>query len=307
LGPLLFLIYVNDISQVVPDNKLKLFADDTNLFLHDDNLHDLEIKANLCLDKMGCWFTANKLSLNIDKTCYTLFSGRSVDDVSTSLDLYINCHKIKNVASCKYLGVIIDDRLKWDLHIEHVYKKLLKFTGMFYKLRNVLPSKCLQKLYYAFVHPHILFGLEVYGNASVSSLNKLCILNNKLLRILLNKNRSTPIIEMYEAYRTLPIPKLFELKLLIFVHKCVYHKDVLPVIFQTYYSDNTSIHSHNTRRNTDLVIFRSRSTFGQKCTKYIGCKLWNSLPPSLKSIESVNVFKQKCRNYINGRPTEIIV
>ena len=76
LGPLLFLIYVNDITSELEDNKLKLFADDTNLFLSGRCVNELESKANACLTKMHDWFLANKLSLNIDKTCYILFSNR---------------------------------------------------------------------------------------------------------------------------------------------------------------------------------------------------------------------------------------
>jgi len=76
LGPLLFLIYINDIYMSIPDEKLKLFADDTNLFISSPNLSDLEIKANLCLKQMECWFLANKLSHNTEKTCYTIFLSK---------------------------------------------------------------------------------------------------------------------------------------------------------------------------------------------------------------------------------------
>jgi len=77
LDPLLFLIYVNDIAVAVPYNKLKLFAGDTNLFLFSPTLSDLETKCNFILKEMQTWFSANKLSLNIDKTCYMIFSRQS--------------------------------------------------------------------------------------------------------------------------------------------------------------------------------------------------------------------------------------
>jgi len=77
LGPLRFLIYVNDIAVAVPDNKLKLFADDTNLYIFSLALSDLETKCNFILKEMQTWFLANKLSLNIDQTCYTIFSPQS--------------------------------------------------------------------------------------------------------------------------------------------------------------------------------------------------------------------------------------
>jgi hypothetical protein len=105
--------------------------------------------------------------------------------------LHINGHSINKVESCKYLGVIIDESLNWTEHIAFIYKTLVKFTSIFYKLRDVLPSACLAKLYFAFIHPHILYGIEVYANTSKSALDKLLKLNNKLLRILLNKRLPT--------------------------------------------------------------------------------------------------------------------
>ena len=89
LGPLLFLLYINDLPSCVPEAKLKLFADDTNLFLADTNLTRLEYTANICLKNMEQWFIANKLSLNVDKTYYSIFCGRKLFDVNRSLYLFM--------------------------------------------------------------------------------------------------------------------------------------------------------------------------------------------------------------------------
>ena len=300
LGPLLFLIYVNDISTVIPDNSLKLFADDTNLFLFGKNLSELEQRANCCLEKMDIWFKSNKLSLNVDKTCYTLFTGRA-PECNNSLNLLINGHCIKKAVSCKYLGLIIDERLKWDLHVEHVFKKLLKFAGLFYKLKSILPSKVLRQMYYAFVYPHILYGIEIYANTCQTTLDKLCKLNNKILRILQSTTYSKPTFDLYTEYNTLPIPKLFQLQILVFVHKCIYLNDSIPSVFQAYFTDNRSVHNHFTRRNTDLFVYRPSLTTGQKCTEYFASSLWNSLPSDLKNIAAPNIFKVKCKCYLASR------
>ena len=92
--------------------------------------------------------------------------------------------------------------------IDVVYTKLVKFIGMFYKLRNKLPHTVLRTLYFAFVHLHIAYGIELYANTAVTHLNKLLILNNKLLRILQNKPYNYPSNELYTAYKTLSIPDL---------------------------------------------------------------------------------------------------
>ena len=293
LGPLLFLIYVNDISNAVEGDLVKLFADDTNLFMFGQNLSVLESEANIVLKKMESWFVANKLSLNVDKTCYTILSKNKSQDLnSQELKLYINNQLINKVTSCKYLGVIIDETLDWKEHIEHVHKNLIKFTSIFYKIRNVLPFDCLKKLYFAFIHPHLLYGVEVYANTTRSHLDRLIKLNNKLLRILLNKRMETPVINLYQTINVLPLPLLYEMQMLVFVHKCHYKLNT-PLIFRQYFFENNVIHSHNTRNNCDLHVKIVNSNVGQRCSLFCGSKLWNALPRSLKNISLPFKFKRE--------------
>ena len=146
----------------------------------------------------------------VDKTCYTVFSKSNVNQLSIQL----NGIDIKRVNSCRYLGVIIDCELKWKEHIEYIYKKLVKYSSIFYKLRNILPSSCLRSIYYAFVHPHILYGIEIYANTFSTYLKPLNVLNNKLLRILQNCRLQTPVAHLYREYQTLPINQLFILQII---------------------------------------------------------------------------------------------
>jgi len=99
--------------------KLKLFADDTNLFLHDSDPMKLFTRANNCMSQLCEWFKVNKLSLNLDKTCYSIFGSNHKN--TTAHKLYINDKVIQNVASCKYLGILIDSDLKWIEHIKNKY------------------------------------------------------------------------------------------------------------------------------------------------------------------------------------------
>jgi len=122
LRPLLFLIYVNDIHNAIPEVNIKLFADDTNMLVHSRDTLRLSQITNLCLKQINEWFVANKLSLSLDKTCYIVFSKSIVNQLSIQL----NGIDIKRVNSCKYLGVIIDSELKWIEHIEYIYKKTHK-------------------------------------------------------------------------------------------------------------------------------------------------------------------------------------
>lgn len=140
MGPLLFLLYYNDISKASPDINIKLFADDTNLFVHGKNIVDLVNKANLHLQCLNEWLISNKLSLNIDKTCFSVFSNKKI---LTDISLKIDNISIKRQTNMKYLGVYIDEKLSWSVHIEYVTKKIVRFVGIFYKIRNKIPHKLL--------------------------------------------------------------------------------------------------------------------------------------------------------------------
>ena len=136
LGPILFLVYMNDIAYSVADSKIKLFADDTNVFVSAKCVAELTVRCNTYLADLHEWFLANKLSLNIDKTCYTLFQPHPQTSISHDLGLVINEIKIKHVSSCRYLGVLIDDRMKWEDRIQYVHKKIINFLFIFYKIKN---------------------------------------------------------------------------------------------------------------------------------------------------------------------------
>jgi len=113
---------------------------------------------------------------------------------------------------------MIDYRLTWKTHIDYVYSKLLKFTGIFYKLRSRLHSDVLKQIYFAFVYPVLLYiGIEIYANKN--HINRLMILNNKILRITQNKPLRYNVTELYKNFNTLPLPELHKFQLLCLVHK----------------------------------------------------------------------------------------
>jgi hypothetical protein len=294
LGPLLFLVYMNDINAALPDQKIKLFADDTNLFISGKNLSEASELAADCIGKLSEWFTANKLTLNIDKTCFMVFPP----DKTNCVALCINGKAMNKVGSCRYLGVIIDDELKWNDHIQHIYNKLIKYVGIFYKLRNKLPITMLQTIYYAFVHSHLLYAVEVYANTCPTYLEKLMKLNNKLLRILQNKPLLYPVALLYNEFNTLPIVDLHEQQLILFAYKLLHLPQKMPEIFKNYFESNECVHEHNTRSRADLHLHRANTTYGQRCLKYKLVTLWNELPQSLKESDSVTSLKDHIRAYL---------
>jgi len=114
--------------------------------------------------------------------------------------------------------------------------------------------KVLKMLYFAFVYPHPLYGIEIYDNTSKSHISKLEILNNKILRILQNKSIHTPVIELYKSYDTLSLSRLHDYQILLIVHKLLHHADKLPPVFNSYIAQNRSIYEYNTRGKLNLYL-----------------------------------------------------
>ena len=146
---------------------------------------------------------------------------------------------------------------------------------------------------YTFIHPHILYGIEIYGNTYPSYLDKLTRLNNKILQILQNQSVITSHKVIYPEYNTLPPQLLHKYQILILVHKFLYHKPLLPIIYLDYLTLNSSIHGHNTRGRSLLHLSQICSSYGHKTIHFLGSLLWNALPPDLKELSNTKMFKQK--------------
>ena len=160
--------------------------------------------------------------LNIDKTNYCIFKTTCVNTDNIP-DIVIDHRIIQRVDFCKYLGITLDCRLSFVHHINAIVSRVNQYCGIFYKLRNLLPVFGLRQLYFALVHPHLLYGLEIlYGNTSASILDPLLKVNNKRLRILQNQSIRTPLSHLYSNFNILPITALCDLKIACLMHEYMY-------------------------------------------------------------------------------------
>ena len=173
LGPLLFLIYINDLPSVSKYFMPILFADDTNLFCTGLNLHDIVCQINQEIKIIYSWVKANKLSLNIDKTNFMLFTPKRF---SRAIDaLLIDGKRIMEVSETPFLGVIIDNKLNWKPHIRHVCTKVAKGIGIILKARKVFNHETLSTLYYTFVYPYLNNCIHVWGKAYTTRIWKISV------------------------------------------------------------------------------------------------------------------------------------
>ena len=178
LGPILFLLYINDIVLASDIFEYTLFADDTSLFSQDINLKSLNEKINKGLVSVSQWLYANKLSLNVDKSNVILFKPPNAPD-NVNFKVSLSDKKVKQESVVKYLGIRIDDKLNWNDQIAFVYTKILQGIGIICKLRFMLPLELLKNLYFCFCQSYVMYCLTVWGTKNSSLKTKL---SNLLMR-----------------------------------------------------------------------------------------------------------------------------
>ena len=157
LGPLLFIIFLNDIAFSSDKFSFVTYADDTNVIVSHASLSDLITIVNHELNNLAVWFEAIKLTLNIDKTNYMIFKNRHSNNIYDDLNICIDGRKISRVSHTKFLSVLLDESLTWSNHTSNIVNILSTYCGILYRLREVLPSKALFSLYNTLVFPHLFY------------------------------------------------------------------------------------------------------------------------------------------------------
>ena len=171
LGPLLFILYVNDIYHVTENCSTILFADDTNIFFTGHN--PIVMKDAICreLTKLYAWFSANKLSLNVSKTNYIVFCNKKgIGNVT--LDIKMDGKCLKRVDYTTFLGVIIHSGLTWKNHTQSIATKIARGVGILSKLKHSLPKQVLRSLYFTLIYPHLTYCITVWSGTTYSNIKQ---------------------------------------------------------------------------------------------------------------------------------------
>ena len=300
LGPLLFLIFINDLP--TSSNLWSwLFADDTALALSARNYHDLEIKFNLEIKKVHDWLLANGLSVHYtDKTKYMLIQGAGRNTIrgdSTNFKLFMGNHEIERTDKYKYLGVIFDDKLNWKPQIKRMCKKLASVCGIISKVRHYLDRKSMMLIYNSLFDSRLRYGLLGWGTASDSDLYKIEVLQNRAARFIafspFFRVSMTPI---YANLEILPLQDLFYLRKSIFMHNL--HYGNLPFALSCYCQHPQ--HGLGTRHLTDLNYFLPffRTNRGQTSIKFSGPKAWADVPREFKETVFTKPFSKKMKEHL---------
>ncbi len=297
LGPLLFIIYINDLASVSEKIFAILFADDTNIFLEGSNLADVISMLNTELMHVSKWLMANKLSLNLEKTHYMVFHRSKVKTNTCNYPLLIKNFELQELTSTKFLGVIIDNKLSWTSHIAYIKNKIAKGIGIICKARKYLNKHTLTKLYYSFIHPYLIYCVEAWGNALDTYLDPIIKLQKKIIRIISSASYLATTDPLFKNLNILPLKKLVVLRISIMMYKL--NVGSTPEIIATFFTRNNEVHNYNTRQAKLLHADRGNNEHIYRTFTFRSVYIWNYI---LKKHIAINVsllsFKLYMKNYL---------
>lgn len=296
LGPLLFIIYINDIVHASDIANLIMFADDTNLFYSNNSLDTLCNDINDDLVKISLWFRLNRLSLNVKKTNFMIFSTRNKKLPLSKMCIKIDDIAIEQVNHTKFLGLIMTDRLTWDMHVKTVYNKASKNIGIIYRIRHLIPLPTLKNLYFTLVNPYYEYCNIVWGSGKSIAFRRLERSQKRAVRAVVFANRRTHTAPIFKQLNVLTIVKINKLQTASFVFKAI--NKLLPSQFANFFTPNYLVHNHYTRQKFKLHSVPHRINCRTNSIRILGSKLWNSLNNELRTSSTVKSFQRQYKQLL---------
>lgn len=295
LGPLLFIMYINDVKTAIGSCELNLFADDTVIFFGSKDPKEALQKIKEGILQINKWLKIKKLKLNIQKTKMMIISNKKNLNLD-EFNVEIEGESIERVQQFKYLGVQIDAKLNFKGHIDYVISKIAKKHGIFSRLRGKLPFWSKIFLYKTLIAPHIDYCSSILFLASETQLKRLQRLQNKQMRFILQCSKYTPSRIMLEALQWLSIKERIIFNVLTIIYKIT--KNLLPEYLRTIIVSGNDIHEHRTRQINDLRVVPFSMTTTQRSIYYKGIRIFNSLPEDVKLARTISEFKRGCVQWI---------
>ena len=292
LGPLLFLIYINDIVNSSKLFNFTLFADDTSLYYSCKNSKNLENIINGELAKISDWLSANRLSLNVTKSKLLYFTNKNRNSFK-DINIKINGELLKEVDSAKYLGVHMDNKLNWNVHTSNIKLRLSKGISMLAKIRHYVPESVRRSLYFTFINSHTGYNLLNWGTAPSTYIDTISAKTRKAIRLISFASKDEPALPLFEKHSILPLEKDLELKQSIFMWKL--HNDLIP---------NSLVKNFRTNRNRVIPILNRLESSAKHIT-YAGPKIWQNLPDNIKEISFPKSFSKAVHRHLLPNSNEI--
>ena len=251
LGPLLFLVYINDLCTAVRYCKIFHFADDTNLLNTDKSPLRIQKQVNSDLKILYDWMLANMISLNKDKTEMVIFHKKGTP--RPYIKVKLNGTVIYPARQIKYIGIYIDEHLTFDYHCKLLRGRLGRAVGMLYKTRNVLDTSQLKTLYFAIFNSHLSYGCQIWAQTRNIHTEKIFTIQNKAMRAMTFSSPQTSCKPLYSKLNILKLDDYVKLQNCLFVKSVI--MKTAPICFHNYFQITADQHAYNTRNSTNGCLY----------------------------------------------------
>ena len=297
LGPLLFIIYLNDLSKLKHNNDIIIFADDTNCLFTSDDIDNLIPEINSNLQDISTWFQSNKLSLNTDKTNFVKFCRANVSNIHNDIDLVLNDQKIGKVEETKFLGIKLDHKLTWKSHLNEKASQISRVIGVLCRLKHQLPPHVLKTIYTSLISPHIQYAITSWGNLNIPEVRRIKILQKKSIRLICKAKFISHSAPLFKRLNLLTVDDAYRLSCIKLYHKKI--NNLLPPYFANELQEIESRHNHLTRQSNNIYIRPILSNLSKQSINYKIATCWNQLPNSLHQCGhlSIKTFSKKVKNH----------
>jgi len=299
LGPLLFLLFVNDFAKCLDCTTCNLFADDTAIYCGDNSISNVNQTLQIDVENAIKWFKDNLLTVNIDKSCAILI-GTNQRLQKQNLSISVENMSLSNVDSIKYLGVTIDQNLSWNTHISAICKKVSPKIEMLRKLKCKLPRDQICIIYESIIQPHFDYCISVWGHTSKNNITLLQRLQNRAARVITGVyDWNYSASKLVKSLGWMTIEERVKYFTLLLAYKSINGKAPSYLcdkfkLYESSYCTRATDGFKLTEPKPNLDIFK-RSFI------YSSTKLWNNLPQDLKESPSINSFKYNCKKYVKQR------
>ena len=291
-GPLMFLIYINDIACCSSKIEFLLYADDTNVFVSSDGVDQSVDIMNAELKLLSSWLNCNALTLNKKKSHYIIFHRKRRKLLEKTYNISIGESLVARETCTKFLGVQVDENLSFHQHISHLIRKMAKYVPILYQTRNSLSNESLKLIYNSLIYPNLIYCISVWGSCAKIHRNQLLCLQKKIVRIISFKPKFYPSSELFRFLNFLKMDEISQYMSVCYVFKSLKRNNGIFIEYETQY--NTRL-SNQPRVLVLPPIFTGHS---RQSIRWVGPRLWNGLPPALRVEMSYCSFKLNVKRYI---------
>lgn len=299
LGPVLFLLFVNDLPLFVNGTYLDLYADDATMHTSSKATTIVENKLQSGAQDFKHWCILHKMFVHTGKTSAMLIGSRNKLANSETLQIYIDNELIKNVDTQKLLGITIDNTLNWESQINRVCQNITKKITLMKLLSKYIDQQGLKQYYKSYILPIFDYGCMVWGHCSATSLNRLLKLQKRAARIVLKVDIMTPSETMFRELNWLPFYKRVQYHEFILMYKTL--NNLAPDYLSERFIKVSETHDRKLRsvENDLLNVPYSRTRYYDNAFSVAGAKLWNSLPNDIRQSPSLCSFKTRIKSYLH--------